>query len=450
MIGSRMTRTPGEVDQEKRARVAAHGALALLFAINLFNYVDRQVLAAVAPDIRRDLLLAGDANDSNAKAKIGLLSTAFLITYMTLSPVFGILAERFSRWWIIGIGVGLWSLASGASGLAGAFGALLATRCFVGLGEAAYAPIAPTLLSDYYPVSVRGKILAFFNVALPVGGALGYALGAQMRVINPGHQSWRWAFYAAVPPGLILAAICFFMRDPERGAADAATRHTHTRWGDYLVLFKTPSYVLVTIGMAAMTFAIGGIAWWMPDYLETRHVKGWGNIQAGTLFGAITALAGLVGTISGGVLGDALRQRFSGSYFLISGIALILGCPIFLMIIYTPFPAAWVFLFLVVFLLFFNAGPTNTILANVTHPAVRATGFAVNIFVIHTLGDAVSPPLIGAVADRFNRSQDPSHGLNVGFAMTTALMVVGGVVWLWGTKFLAADMQAAPKRLGPS
>jgi MFS family permease len=447
MIAARMTGSSTDTQSAPRAARYAHASLALLFAINLFNYVDRQVLAAVAPDIRRDLLLSSDPNDPNAKAKIGLLSTAFLITYMTLSPVFGILAERFSRWWIIGIGVGLWSIASGASGLASTFGLLLLTRCFVGLGEAAYAPVAPTLLSDYYPISVRGKILAFFNVALPVGGALGYALGGQLASIDPAHQSWRWAFYAVVIPGMILALICFFKRDPQRGAADAATSHTHTRWRDYLVLLKTPSYILVTVGMTAMTFAIGGIAWWMPDYLQTRHVPGVGSMEARTLFGAITALAGLIATLSGGFLGDALRKKFPGSYFLISGIALILGCPIFLLIIYTPFPYAWIFLFLTVFLLFFNAGPTNTILANVTHPAVRATGFAVNIFVIHTLGDALSPPLIGVIADRFNQPQNPAHGLNVGFAFTTLLMILGGATWLWGARFLATDTAAAPHRL---
>jgi MFS family permease len=364
---------------------------------------------------------------------------------MILSPVFGILAERFSRWWIIGIGVGLWSLASGASGMAGGFAALLLTRCFVGLGEAAYGPVAPTLLSDYYPVSVRGKILAFFNVALPVGGALGYALGGTIASRDPAHQSWRWAFYAVVIPGLILSAICFIRRDPPRGLSDHATQHK-TRWADYFVLLKTPSYVLVTIGMTAMTFAIGGIAWWMPDYLESRQVGPVHNIEPRTFFGAITAVAGLIGTIAGGIIGDKLRDRYSGSYFLVSAIALILGCPAFIGVIYSPFPYAWIFLFCTVFLLFFNAGPTNTILANVTHPSVRATGFAVNIFFIHTLGDAISPPLIGMVADFF-RDGGAAHGLNMGFAVTTGLMVVGGVTWLIGAKHLKEDSDRAPTRL---
>ena len=290
--------------------VGARSTLILLICINLFNYIDRQVLAAVEPDIRRDLLLSNDPNDPNAKAKMGLLSTAFLITYMTLSPVFGILAERFSRWWIIGIGVTLWSIASGASGLAhrmfglSAFAILLITRCFVGVGEAAYGPVAPTLLSDFYPPRMRGRILAAFNVALPVGGAMGYAIGGQIASIDPAHQSWRWAFYAVVIPGLILGVVAFMRSEPKPGSADVGGPVTRrAKWADYLTILKTPSYLLNTTGMTAMTFAIGGIAWWMPDYLQTRGVAPVHGIEARTIFGGVVVLGGLFATIGGGIAG---------------------------------------------------------------------------------------------------------------------------------------------------
>jgi len=408
------------------------------------------VLAAVEPDIRRDLLLSNDANDPNAKAKMGLLSTAFLITYMTLSPVFGILAERFSRWWIIGIGVTLWSIASGASGLArpmfglSAFAILLITRCFVGVGEAAYGPVAPTLLSDFYPARMRGKILAAFNVALPVGGALGYAIGGQIA----SHTSWRYAFYFVVPWGLILGGFAFARSEPKAGSADVGGPVTRrAKWADYLTILKTPSYLLNTTGMTAMTFAIGGIAWWMPDYLQTRGVAPVHGIEARTIFGGVVVLGGLFATIGGGIAGDALRSRFSGSYFLVSGVAMLLGVPSFLLMLKVPFPTAWVFLFFTVFFLFFNAGPTNTILANVPHPAVRATAFALNILIIHTAGDAISPPLIGLIADKFNDVARPAHGLEVGFGFTTVLMVVGSVLWLFGMRFLATDTEKAPLRV---
>src|SRR5262245_527866 len=196
-IAGNVARPVGRQTPQPGARLA----LALLLCINLFNYIDRQVLAAVEPDIRRELL----PDDANAKTKMGFLSTAFLVTYMLAAPSFGWLADRVSRGKLIGIGVIVWSLASGGSGirwpleLALAFWILLLTRCLVGVGEGAYGPVAPTLLSDLYPEKVRGQVLSWFYLAIPVGGALGYALGGQMSAWRP-EDGWRWAFFSVVPP----------------------------------------------------------------------------------------------------------------------------------------------------------------------------------------------------------------------------------------------------------
>lgn len=147
-----------------------------------------------------------------SSSAIGWLVLAFLVTYMLLSPVFGWLADRYSRWMLIGIGVGVWSLASGASGLANSYGALFATRCLIGVGEAAYGPVAPTLISDLYPLAVRGKVLAWFYAAIPVGSAIGYIAASPFA--HPGR--WHYAFFITLPPGLLLAAWCFFMKEPAR------------------------------------------------------------------------------------------------------------------------------------------------------------------------------------------------------------------------------------------
>src|SRR5581483_3501328 len=210
-------------------------------------------------------------------------------------------------WILVGVSVALWSLASGGSGLATAFGVMLLTRAFVGIGEAGYGPSAPTIISDLYPVARRGSVLAWFYLAIPVGSALGYAYGG---FFDQAH--WRWAFYLVVPPGLVLAIWSFFMPDPPRGnSADA-----RPKIGDYLHLLRMSSYTLNTAAMAAMTFAIGGISFWMPRYLcDVRGLPASAKMK----FGAITAVAGLIATLSGGWLGDRLRARFSGSYFLVSG-----------------------------------------------------------------------------------------------------------------------------------
>lgn len=449
----------------------ARGVLALLLTVNLFNYIDRYVLAAVVQDIKQTFL-SGTNTGSSADlinsiqawtqahlhfkpelAFMGFLSMAFMTVYMIGAPIFGHLADRYPRRVLIGIGVLLWTLATGASGLAPTFLALLLTRCFIGIGEAAYGPVAPAIISDLYPVEKRGEALAWFNMAIPVGSALGFALGGAAIALNFGSigehlfgihaESWRWAFFLVVPPGLILGTFCFFMREPPRGQTDLAAgeKFKAANWDDYLALARTPSYVLCTLGMAAMTFAIGGIAFWVPYYLSQQP----GAPAAGTvsiIFGGIVCLSGLSATLIGGWVGDKLRPRFSGSYFLVSGAAMLCGFPFLLWMLNTGFPGVgvWVLIFITCFCLFFNTGPANAILANVTHPSIRAVGFAANIFFIHAFGDVISPVIIGILGDRY--------GMKTAFMLVGAMFLLAGIFWLCGTKFLARDTERAGKSLG--
>ncbi len=419
----------------------AYMALSLLLGMNLFNYIDRQVLAAVEPEIRATLLSSHDPNGPMVRMMSGALALAFLLSYMLSAPVFGVLASRWpqSKWKLIALGVLVWSLATGAGGMATTFALLLASRCFVGMGEGAYGPLAPTILSDCFPVASRGKILSMFYIALPVGGALGYALGGGLAKYDPAHESWRWAFYAVVIPGLILGILSLFMRSSPVGAADAVATRKRMAWRDYKILLQTPSYVFDTLGMTAMTFSIGALAWWMPDYLGTHKVPDLFGIEPRTMFGIITALAGLGGTVAGGWAGDRLRERVPGSYFLVSGVSLFLSAPCVLLFLFVPFPWAWLMIFAAVFFMFVNTGPTNAILANVVHPAMRPAGFAVNILVIHTLGDAVSPMFIGAIVGTWNHT--------VGFAAISVFLAIGGLLWMWGGRYLQQDTELAPQRL---
>jgi len=431
-------------------RRGARGALTLLIMVNVFNYVDRQVLAAVEPEIRAHLGLEND------KKWMGLLSMAFLASYMLFAPIFGLLAERFSRWTLVGVGVIIWSLASGASGvewgfgIAGAYWILFATRCFVGVGEGGYGPIAPAMISDLYPIAERGKVMSWFYVAIPVGGALGYTFAELVMNQMGKSEGWRWAFYLVVPPGLLLGILCFFQKDPLRGRHDVGmTEYNRTIWQQYRGLVRIRSYVFNTLGMTAMTFAIGGLAFWMPAYLDYCTESGMdpslGSVGPRTVFGGMTALAGLGATILGGLVGDALRKRWSGSYFIVSAIAMIAGVPALWMFLMTPFPWAWIYGFGAVFCLFFNTGPTNTILANVTHPKVRAAGFALNILVIHLFGDAISPFILGWIAD--GAGGGGLAGMRLAFECVAAAMAVGGILWLFGAKYLEEDTRLAPTRV---
>jgi MFS transporter, Spinster family, sphingosine-1-phosphate transporter len=407
----------------------ARTALALLLSINLFNYIDRYVLAAVLKPIGAEFF-PGHENDSLTLGKLGLLTTAFLVSYMLTVPVLGWLADRMSRWILIGLSVLIWSIATGGSGLAGTFTALLLMRCFVGIGEAGYGPSAPTIISDLFPVARRGAVLAWFYMAIPVGSALGYVVGS---LISP-HFGWRAAFLVVTPPGIILAACSFLMKDP-RAQRDHDQPIRDSRWSEYLALAKTPSYVLDTLGMTAMTFALGGIAAWMPKYLSESPGHGGRGLPPWTsaVFGGITAAAGLLATLLGGLAGDKLRPRLPGSYFIVSAVGMFIACPFIVAMLYLPFPWAWAPMSAAIFFLFFNTGPTNAILANVTPPAVRATAFAANIFILHLFGDAAAPPILGSLAGRF--------GWNAAFLVVAAAIALSGVFWLCGAPHLQADMK---------
>src|SRR5438132_1815678 len=408
----------------KKSISGANGALLLLLGFNLFNYIDRQVLAALEPDIRASFFAP---NDVNAMTKTGLLGDAFFVTYMISAPILGLLADRFSRWIIVGSAVILWSLASGVSGLAATFAILFATRICVGIGEGGYGPAAPTILSDLFPIETRGRVMAIFCAAIPVGSALGYVIGGLIGA----HLGWRWAFYLVAPPGLLLGLLCFWQRDPRVTAHHLVQESPRRSLRNYLRLFRTRSYLINCVAQTLMTFVTGGLGYWVSAYLEYRNQS---PAMSRTIFGLITVVAGLTSTLLGGIVADKLRSRFAGSYFWVSGIGMLIACPIFVATLYVPFPAAWITMFFAIFFLFLNTGPSNTALANVSLPAVRATAFTLNIFVIHALGDVQAFWLLGYIGGHSN--------MHVAFLFVSGIMLASGLVWLSGVKYLAADTAA--------
>jgi len=269
-------------------------------------------------------------------------------------------------------------------------------------------------------------------MAIPVGSALGYVLGGVIQ-----HAlGWRWAFFLVTPPGLALAAICLFMPEPrELKLADTKEKKPHPKLSDYKKLLKIPSLMTNIFAQTAMTFAIGGLSVWAPTYIVEARGLPLKNVDV--IFGGILVVSGLISTLLGGWLGDKLRSRFSGSYFLVSGVGMLLGFPCTIAMLYVPFPMAWVFIFFAMFFLFLNIGPSNTALANVTPPAMRATAYALNILVIHLLGDALSPWLIGWIKD---------HGSwNLAFFVVSTIMLVAGIIWITSMHALARDTDAVTR-----
>lgn len=393
-----------------------NGVLALLFCINLVNYVDRQVLFALLPLIKADMGVSD--------AKLGALASAFMLVYMCAAPLVAWRADRGSRVpWIAG-GIGLWSLATGLGGFARTYTQLFLARALVGVGESGYGAVSPSFVAEHFPKERRGGALALFSMAIPVGSALGYVLGGWIG----GTWGWRSALWAAGVPGLLFAVLALRLKDPRPPAVGGAAGGPS--WRDYAGLYAIKSYLATTLAMTAMTFALGGLAVWMPSFLN----RTWGLSvgEAGTVFGAVTVVSGLVGSLLGGWLGDRLLKVTGKAYCLVSGVGFLLALPAGLAAVQADsYPATLAFLFLAEMLAFLNMGPLNGVIVCVTPPAVRNMAFAANIFVIHALGDAASPTLIGLASDRW--------GLAPALSATMLFLGLAGAFCLWGARHVERD-----------
>jgi MFS transporter, Spinster family, sphingosine-1-phosphate transporter len=411
-------------DTGVRPRLAAPAAvLAVLTGLNGLNYLDRYVGAAILPVILTSLALSDAAG--------GLLQSVFIVVYALACPFVGWLGDRQSRTRLAGAGVLVWSVATVASGLAPTYAALLAARAVVGIGEASYAVVTPSLLSDYYPAERRARVLGVFYAAIPVGTALGYIVGG----LIGGAVGWRAAFLVAGAPGGALALLLLLLADPPRGRLDGAVDRPETPIGvgpSIRTLLARPSYVANTVAQVLYTFAMGGLATWMPTYFVRERGLALG--QASSWFGLLLVVAGLLGTLLGGRLSHAVGRRWPAAEFLVGGWSLTLSLPFTLAAVLSPTPAVyWPAMFVTLLLLFINIGPLNAAMANVLPADLRARGFAVNTMAIHLLGDAASPWLVGVASDRI--------GLTVPILVAGGLLTVAGVVLLARRAALASDMR---------
>jgi MFS transporter, Spinster family, sphingosine-1-phosphate transporter len=386
----------------QKAWISSAGiALAILAFINLFNYLDRYVVAALVESLKHSELALSDA-------QLGSLMSGFLIVFALVAPVFGALGDRYSRPRLIAFGVGCWSLATALSGLAGSFATLFAARASVGVGEAAYVTVGPSLLSDYFPRGQRGRVMAIFFCAIPVGSALGYVVGGLMGA----HFGWRTAFFVAGIPGLALALLCLGLTDPPRGSqdpdapavdspaagSDSAAQSASGSRATYLRLLGNRPYVLTVLGYAAYTFAMGGLAYWMPAFLErTRGVPAG---EATVSFGSIVVITGFIGTFAGGWLGDYCAKYSQRAYLWISAIATLAAAP-FAWVALTESSRTSYLVCMVIaqLLMFLSTGPINASIVNLVLPTQRASANALGVLSIHLLGDVPSPFLIGIVSD---------------------------------------------------
>ncbi|HVC09270.1 MAG TPA: MFS transporter [Elusimicrobiota bacterium] len=403
----------------------AWSVLALLLAINLMNYVDREALYSLLP------LIQGDLKLSDAQA--GSLASAFVIVYMFAALPIGYWADKGKRVsWMAG-GAALWSLATGFSGLAWSYASLFSARAAVGIGESSYGSVSPSFVAEHFPPADHGLVMAIFAMAVSVGSGIGYIAGGLLGQ----HFGWRSAFYWTAIPGLIFAAMATRLKDPQKNrpapAAAAPSAPVHSPMSSYLKIFKTPSYSLTTLSMGLMTFALGGFAVWMPSFLHRQWL--WSVGKSGSIFGAMTIISGIIGTLAGGWISNWVFKYNSRAYLIVSAAGLIISAPLMIYsLMSSHVMAAMVSLFTAEFFVFLNMGPLNAVLVAVTELKSRSMAFAANIFVIHAIGDALSPTIIGVISDRSN--------LTIALVFASLFLGASGILCLWAMKYYDADVAA--------
>jgi MFS family permease len=386
-------------------------ALVLLTALNFVNYIDRYILPGVQELVKQQF----EVTDS----QIGSITFWFFLTYMLSAPLTGWLGDHFPRKPLIVLCALVISAVNVLTGTVHAFDSLLFRHAILGIGEASLGIYAPSLLADFYPEDQRNRILTIFYTAIPVGAAIGYLIG---EVIGAKY-GWRMPFYVSAVPGLLIALlILFLMREPVRGATDNKVA-AKSSFADVLHLASNARYLFASLGMAMVTFSLGGISAWMPSFLQR---SGFSPNSVGITLGAITAACGLGGTAVGGILAQRWLRTNPNALFLVSAWSALLAVPPAILCFFGPRATMLPALAVAMFLIFLGTGPLNAAIINAVPAAVRSSAIAFELFLIHALGDTPSPKLIGIVSDHST--------LGTGLGLTLITLVIAGLLLFLGAR----------------
>jgi MFS family permease len=387
--------------------------IVLLTALNLLNYIDRMIVAAVLRKVRAPV---ADGGLDLTNLQSGLLATAFLLGYFVTSPMFGSRADKGTRKALIALGVAIWSVATIASGFATSFAMLITARVVVGVGEASYATLAPTIIDDLTPPESKGRTLAIFYLAIPVGSALGYVVGGFIEA----RWGWRSAFYICGGPGLVLALTCLLIAEPQHKLREAKGKIIDS----LRTLARIPLFRRAVLGYCAYTAALGAFAYWAPLFIADRFA----GVTDGALgkltdetanyyFGLITVLSGVIGTVVGGQWGDRAQRslpvvavdashddrsnRLGANVLLrICALGMVWAAPLAAAAFLMPTPSTFfACAFLAEIGLFLSTSPVNAIGLRAVPLELRASAMAAMIFAIHLFGDLWSPSLLGLLKD---------------------------------------------------
>lgn len=426
-------------------------ALAVMFTMNLLNYIDRYSFIAAGTHIMKEFRI----DDT----RFGWVGASFMIVYTIFSPVMGWLGDRYNRKALLAGGVGLWSLATVGTAFSTDYSHMFFWRALLGIGEASYGIIAPTLLSDLFPVKERGRAMGLYFLALPVGTALGFVLGGTISDA----MGWRAVFYVVGIPGLVAAAAGLFVSDPGRGASEG--RAVTAKAGlsalsglrGYLDFFKTRSFLYNTAGMAMATFATGAYGAWGLIFYQRVHKLS--STQAVSTVGPLLVISSFIGIALGTFLADILYKFTKRAYLLLAALAVMAAIPLGAIGILDPvYKSSLVFLFGASLLMSMVLGPCNAVTANVVPASRRAAAYAAFIFSMHLFGDISSQVMLGWISDLFGTPNVANSSIGKFFAsigaapvddtnLSVAMLAVvpalalGCVFFLIGSRYLPADQE---------
>ncbi|XP_026480596.1 protein spinster-like isoform X2 [Ctenocephalides felis] len=389
----------------------------ILCFINLINYMDRYTMAGILGDIQSYFSIGDDQG--------GLLQTVFVISYMVFAPLFGYLGDRYNRKIIMASGVFLWSLTTLLGSFMNNFGFFITFRALVGVGEASYSTIAPTIISDLFAKDIRSKMLALFYFAIPVGSGLGYIAGSAMAHIG---GSWHWALRVTPALGLVAVILIKFIQDPVRGHSEQSMDLEPTSYTDDLKsLLKNRSFMLSTAGFTCVAFVTGALAWWGPKFIHSGMILQPGNRDVtindvSFKFGIVAMLAGVTGVPLGSLIASRLRPLYPSCDPLICATGMLVAAPLLYFAAITPgYNTNLCFA-----LMFFGQVSMNMnwplvadMLLYVVIPTRRSTAEAFQILISHTFGDAGSPYLIGVISEALKPLLSPS-----GVAVTASALLL--------------------------
>lgn len=411
---------------EVKERVPAYSwyALAVLTAVYVLNFLDRQLMYILLVPIQKEMKFS-----DLELAALGAM--AFVIFYTLLGIPFGRLADRVSRKGMIAAGLAVWSLFSGLTGFADGFWSIFFCRLMVGVGEATLGPAALSLIGDYFPARLRATVNSVYSSAIALGGGMAFFLGGWIGQ----HYGWRPAFWFLGFPGLLLALLVFLLREQPRAAVNVAAGKA-----DWREIFRSKPLRFLFAGYALLGLASNNIGVWVTAFVVRVHK--FDLMTIGAAAGIISIVLGIPAMIFAGVIADRISRRIRGGRMAFTAITAVICVPLWFALLFTNNVAALVASNSLLYVLaILWVGPATADVIDMVRPELR--GLAIGIFfsAVNLAAYAIGSPLIGRISDALGVAADPGR-MRYSLLVCPAACALGALLLWMGSRARARDLAA--------